>query len=85
MSSLIMSGYRRTSVDNGSQSIEVASNAVLGAVSTSWMHLIALPLSLDSQCLVAYGARPTLILRCLHRWHPARDFLCDRLGGICFV
>jgi hypothetical protein len=24
----------------------------------------------------------TLILRFLHRRHPARDFLCDRLGGI---
>jgi hypothetical protein len=24
----------------------------------------------------------TLILRFLHRRHPARDFLCDRLGGM---
>lgn len=66
---------------------------MLCAVGTSRVTLIALCTCLASapgasecrrMCVVDEVARlvRTLILRDLHRLHPARDFLCERRGGM---
>src|SRR5689334_9311233 len=93
--------------------LEIAHNAMLGAISAAWMNFVALfkrkkpaalvvcirkaaeevlirevgegkrwELSGTFFSLMIFFFHLTLIFRFLHRRHPARDFLCDRLGGI---
>lgn len=62
---------------------KVARYAMLDTVAASWMDFIAL--SEQRLAVAAPGTRPqsgTLILRFLHLRQPARDFRCDRRGGI---
>ena len=63
--------------------LKVAGHAMLGAVAASRMDLVTLDKGMISnvRCRITEPGL-TLILRFLQRRQPARDFLCDRRGGI---